>query len=59
MKQKHETKQNIQSFFQLVETQLDSEIKVMRSDNGNESNMIKFYNNKGVIHHKRCVYTPQ
>jgi hypothetical protein len=40
----------IQNFFNLVETQFQSQIKVLRSDNGSEFHMEKFFSSKGAIH---------
>ena len=45
-----------------VETQLDSKIKVLRTDNGGEytSHAFKhFYSTQGLIHQFSCPYTPQ
>ena len=59
MKCKSETCLLIQSFYSYVETQFNKKIKVLRSDNGLEFNMIDFYRIKGIIHEKSCVNTPQ
>ena len=49
----------IQSFYSLVLTQFHSTIKVIRSDNGLEFVLQKFYNSKGIVHQLSCVETPQ
>lgn len=43
----------------LVETQFETKIKVLRSDNGAEFNMVEFFNAKRIIHQQSCVETPQ
>ena len=52
----------LQSFLALVETQFGISVKCIRSDNGMEfqdSTALHFYANKGIIHQKSCVNTPQ
>lgn len=49
----------IQNFFNLVETQFQTKIKALRSDNGSEFHMAKFFSSKGVLHQLSCVETPQ
>ena len=43
----------------MVETQFDTKIKCLRSDNGVEFNMDSYYASKGIIHQLSCVETPQ
>nr|GMD63199.1 Retrovirus-related Pol polyprotein from transposon TNT 1-94 [Ipomoea batatas] len=43
----------------MVFTQFGALIKVIRTDNGGEFNMTDFFAEKGMIHQKSCVYTPQ
>ena len=59
LENKAQTRTHIQAFFNLVETQFNTRIKTLRSDNGFEFNMDSFYKSKGVIHQLSCVETPQ
>jgi len=56
---KSEIRKCIESFYHLVETQFNYKIKNIRSDNGIEFKMSDFYNEKGIIHQRTCVETPQ
>ena len=50
------------SFYNLVLTQFDKKIKVIRSDNGTEflnRKMSYFLNTMGIIQQTTCAYTPQ
>jgi len=52
----------LQSFITLIETQFGASVKCVRSDNGMEfqdTTAFHFYTNKGIIHQKSCVDTPQ
>lgn len=49
-------------FFNMVQTQFGTKIKVIRSDNGTEfvnRRMTEFLNSRGVLHQRSCAYTPQ
>jgi hypothetical protein len=59
LQHKSQTRNHIQTFFNMVETQFNSKIKSLRSDNGVEFNMSDFYASKGVLHQLSCVETPQ
>jgi hypothetical protein len=59
MKHKSETRQNIMNFVHMVETQYNSKVKIIRSDNGVEFLIPNFYNSKGILHHTSCVETPE
>ncbi|XP_019200274.1 PREDICTED: uncharacterized protein LOC109193901 [Ipomoea nil] len=59
MKNKLEVKLLFQNFCQYVHTQFSASIKTVRTDNGTEFLMSNFSNEKGIIHQKSCVYTPQ
>jgi hypothetical protein len=50
MKSKDQTRTHIQALFHFIETQFNSKIKVLRSDNGPEFAMSDFYSAKGVLH---------
>jgi hypothetical protein len=59
MKHKSETRQKIIDFITLNENQHKTIVKVIRSDDGPEFIMPKFYASKGIIHQTSCVETPQ
>ena len=62
LKRKDEVFDMFVSFYNMVSTQFDKKIKVVRSDNGTEfvnHKMNEFFNEKGVIHQTSCAYTPQ
>ncbi|KAK2381296.1 myosin-16 [Trifolium repens] len=59
MKHKYEARQHVMNFVQLIETQHDSKIKIIRSDNGVEFIMPQYYASKGIIHQTTCVETPE
>lgn len=45
-------------FCQLVSTQFNSKVKVIRSDNGMEFHLPIFYSTYGIIHQRTCVEAP-
>lgn len=52
----------LQYLIEYVETQFDSKIKVIRSDNGGEfvnEKCLQLFVSKGTIHQTICPYTPQ
>ena len=62
MKNKSEVFSHFQNFTNLVETQYNKKIKILRTDNGTEfinQNFENFTNSKGIIHQTSYVYTPQ
>lgn len=59
LKGKFEAQCQIQKFIQLVETQFEARVKVIRSDNGPEFALPSFYASKGIVHQCSCVETPQ
>ncbi|KAB1226747.1 Retrovirus-related Pol polyprotein from transposon TNT 1-94 [Morella rubra] len=59
MKTKSGTRGFLESFFNLVDTQHNSKIQILRFDNGPEFCMIPFFSSRGVIHQTSCTYTPQ
>jgi len=49
-------------FYQMILTQFDRTIKVVRSDNGGEyfkRELNDFFHSKGIIHQTSCPETPQ
>jgi transposase InsO family protein len=56
---KSQTRNLLTAFIQLVETQFNSKVKCLRSDNGIEFQMPLFYQSKGIIHQLSSVETPQ
>jgi hypothetical protein len=42
----------------MVERQFECKVKVIRSDNGPEFLLKDFYDEKGIIHQRSCVYSP-
>ena len=59
LKLKSDATTTLQSFCAMIETQFETKIKIIRSDNGGEFNMKDFYLKKGIIHQRSCVETPQ
>lgn len=43
----------------MVETHFSVKIKTLRSDNGAKFNLSHFFNDKGIIHQRTCVVSPQ
>lgn len=43
----------------MVETQFNSKVKIVHSDNGPEFKLENFYALKGIVHQSSCVNTPQ
>jgi hypothetical protein len=56
---KSQTRHLLVSFLNLIETQFNTKVKTLRSDNGIEFHMLEFYQSKGIIHQLSCVETPQ
>jgi IS30 family transposase len=50
LKGKYEVTSQVQNFITLVETQFDSKVKILRSDNGPEFSLASIYASKGIIH---------
>lgn len=62
LKSKSEVFGNIELFYNLLFTQFDKRIKIVRSDNGTEftnNNVSNFFKDKGIIHQTTIAYTPQ
>ena len=59
MKSKSETRKHLTQFISFIETQFSTKLKCLRSDNGAEFLMQDFFLNKGIVHQRSCVETPQ
>jgi hypothetical protein len=59
MKSKVEARQKLIDFVNLIETQHNAKVKIIRSDNGVEFTMPTFYSSKGIIHQTSCVESPE
>jgi len=61
MKAKGEVSVLLQNFVIMVKTQFGKDVKIIRSDNGQEflGPMRQFYQEKGIIHQRTCIDTPQ
>ncbi|CAN1754263.1 Retrovirus-related Pol polyprotein from transposon TNT 1-94, partial [Linum perenne] len=62
MKEKSETKSIFQQFYTMVETQFNTKIQVLKTDNAKDyfnSILSNFLIQKGVVHISSCVETPQ
>ena len=59
MKSKSEASIKVKSFVYMVENQFEKKVKSIRSDNGPEFLLKEFYVEKGILHQRSCVYTPQ
>ncbi|GAU31058.1 hypothetical protein TSUD_214940 [Trifolium subterraneum] len=59
LKTKHEVPAYIQGFVNMVKTQFGKLVKAIRTNNGPEFMLQSFYHEKGILHQKRCVSTPQ
>ena len=59
MKSKFDTRPLLTSFITMIQTQFQTMIKQIRSDNGQEFHMPEFYASKGIIHRCSCVETLQ
>jgi hypothetical protein len=56
---KSQTRQLLQTFYPLIQTQFEVNIKVVSSNHGLEFLMLDFYQSKGILHQMSCVETPQ
>jgi len=59
LKQKSEVVKVLEHFVIFVQTQFETTIKIIRSDNGIEFVMTNFFVSKVIIHQTSCVNTPQ
>jgi len=49
----------LENFVTFVQTQFETTVKTIRSDNGFEFFMTNFFANKGIVYQTSCVNTPQ
>ena len=62
LKTKSEVGEKFTEFYRLIQTQYNSKIQVLRSDNGREyvnSRMTSLFKEKGLIHQTSRAYTPE
>ncbi|CAN1305751.1 Copia protein [Linum perenne] len=62
MKDKSETTQVFQDFYAMVETQFQTKIRVLRTDNARDyfnSALGRFLSTHGIVHSSSCVETPE
>lgn len=62
MKDKSEVGRIFECFHTMVQTQFQSKIRVLKSDNGREyynSALSSYFQQQGIIHQTSCVDTPQ
>ena len=59
MKSKSKTRHLLQSFYTMIKTQFGKSIKVFRTNNRLEFQMVYFFKFNGIIHQHSCVNTPQ
>jgi len=55
LKQKSEVVKVLEHFVIFVQTQFETTIKIIRSDNGTEFVVTHFFVSKGIIHQTSCV----
>ena len=59
---KSKTSSVFKNFYQTIETQFNTKIATLRSDNGQEFqnlNLSKFLTSNGIVHQSSDTYTPQ
>jgi len=59
LNKKFEVVKILENFVTFVQTQFETTIKIIRSDNGTKFFMTNFFSNKGIVHQTSCVHTPQ
>jgi len=62
LKHKSEVPDKFYAFYQMIHTQFDKKIQVLRSDNGGEfvnKSMQDFFRENGLIYQTSCPNTPQ
>lgn len=59
MKHKSKARMLVQNFVNLVYTQFEVNVKSIRTNNGQEFNILDFYSFEGILYQTTCIYTPQ
>ena len=62
LKYKSDASQYLKNFHKMIEVQFEKQIKRIRCDNGGEftsTNMLEFYNEKGILLETTCPHTPE
>ena len=59
LKQESEVVKILKNFVVFVQTQFETTIKIIKSNNGTEFFLTNFFVNKGIVHQISCVNTPQ
>jgi len=59
MKSKSEASAKVKRFVCMIENQFEKKVKSIRSGNGPEFLLQEFYVERGILHQRSCVYTPQ
>ena len=62
MRHKSDVRNVLPIFYNMVQTQFSLPVKVIRSDNGGEylnSELLNFFQEKGILHETTCPHTPQ
>ncbi|KAJ0876890.1 putative RNA-directed DNA polymerase [Helianthus annuus] len=62
LKNKAEVYEKFVMFYAMIQTQFQTQIQILRSDNGGEfvnTSMKQFFTTKGLIHQTSCAHTPE
>lgn len=62
LKENFETKKFFQNFHKMIQTQFQTQIRILRTHNGNEcisKNLGDYLANNGIIHQTSYINTPQ
>lgn len=62
LKDKSDTSPVFKNFYQMVQTQFNTKIRILRTDNGTEyfnSILGEFFNTNGILHQSSCIDTPK
>jgi transposase InsO family protein len=62
LKTKEQVKEIFKIFINMIRTQFEKKLKVIRSDNGTEyinHDLQTYFQNEGIVHETSCVGTPQ
>lgn len=59
LKNKSEVSFLLPNFCKMVTTQFNTHVKTIRTYNGSEFTLVKFYTENEILHQRSCVETPQ